>query len=96
MTLKVQRSLDNDVVVYTLAGRIKEEQLECLQDILTTNAEATKVVFDLTEIRLIDQIAVKFLASCEEDGVRLRNCPPYIREWISQERGNLLIDGSSR
>jgi len=29
---------------------------------------------------------VRFLAHCEADGVKLDNCPAYIREWIEKER----------
>jgi hypothetical protein len=29
--------------------------------------------------------AVRFLRSGEENGIALRNCPPYIREWIARE-----------
>jgi Domain of unknown function (DUF4259) len=30
--------------------------------------------------------AVKLLAVCETNGTELRNCPAYIREWVSRER----------
>jgi hypothetical protein len=26
-----------------------------------------------------------FLARCEENGIRVENCPAYIREWILRE-----------
>jgi hypothetical protein len=29
---------------------------------------------------------VRFLNKCEAEGVRLVNCSPYIREWMSRER----------
>jgi anti-anti-sigma regulatory factor len=96
MTLKVDRSSEEKGVVYTLVGRIKEEQVPGLRDLLTKDAEKSRVVLDLTEIRLIDYTAVKFLARCEEDGVSLRNCPPYIREWISRESRKVSSDGSPR
>jgi hypothetical protein len=34
----------------------------------------------------VDIAAVRFLISCEEGGVELVQCPPYIREWILRER----------
>ena len=88
MTLKVERISEKNATVYTLTGRIKEEQVPGLRDLLTTHANANQVVLDLTEVRLVDHVAVKFLASCEDDGVVLRNCPPYIREWILRENRN--------
>jgi hypothetical protein len=33
----------------------------------------------------VDREAVIFIATCEAD-VQIRNCPPYIREWIRRER----------
>jgi len=37
---------------------------------------------DLREVKLADRDAVRFLARCEADGIQLKNCPPYVREWI--------------
>jgi predicted metal-binding protein len=39
----------------------------------------------LQEIRLADRDAVKFLRSCERDGMKLENCPAYVREWMDRE-----------
>ena len=33
----------------------------------------------------VDRDAVRFLIRCESEGVVLRNCSAYIREWIKQE-----------
>jgi hypothetical protein len=35
---------------------------------------------------LVDRDTVRFLAQSEAEGVRLRNCSAFIREWILQER----------
>jgi hypothetical protein len=44
------------------------------------------VVFELLDLRLVDEDAIHFLESCEAEGVDLRNCPTYIRQWITRER----------
>ena len=44
------------------------------------------IVLDLRDVRLADRDAVKFLRSCERDGMKLENCPAYVREWIEKER----------
>jgi hypothetical protein len=44
-------------------------------------------IVDLKEVKLVDQAGVAFLAAYEAAGRTLRNCPPYIREWINRERG---------
>src|SRR5271156_6023837 len=40
---------------------------------------------DLRDVKRVDQQVVTFLARCQASGTRLRNCPPYIREWIARE-----------
>jgi predicted metal-binding protein len=40
----------------------------------------------LRELRLADRNAVRFLKGCEEDGVKLENCPAYVREWMDREK----------
>ena len=44
------------------------------------------IVLDLADLKLIDRDAVRFLAACETKGVELRQCAPYIRDWIDRER----------
>jgi hypothetical protein len=48
--------------------------------------EKDGVAIDLTEVILVDREAVRLLAISEADGIEIRNCPAYIREWISRER----------
>jgi hypothetical protein len=48
--------------------------------------ESNALTLDLKDVRLVDGEAVKLLAIHESKGVRLDNCPPYIREWIRRER----------
>ena len=43
-------------------------------------------ILDLRELRLADRDAVRFLKVCEEDGVKLQNCPAYVREWMDREK----------
>ena len=35
----------------------------------------------------MDQGAVRFLERCEAENIQHKNCPAYIREWITKERG---------
>jgi hypothetical protein len=44
------------------------------------------VAIDLEEITLVDREAVTFLALSELNGIELRNCPAYIREWADREK----------
>lgn len=45
-----------------------------------------KIVLDLANVKLVDREVAIFLGQCESRGIELRNCPPYIREWIRLER----------
>jgi len=44
------------------------------------------VALDLKEVTRVDVEAVRFLGACVVQGIELRNCPPYITEWIRRER----------
>jgi predicted metal-binding protein len=41
----------------------------------------------LKDVTLVDRDAIKFLIDCKAGGIKLENCPPYIREWIERESG---------
>jgi hypothetical protein len=83
---KLERSRDGDFLVLNLCGRIELEQLEELQRVLASEAKGQKIAFDLNSVRLVDQDAVTFLARCEVNGIRLDNCPAYIREWVTRAK----------
>jgi hypothetical protein len=44
------------------------------------------IILDLWDVRLADRDAVRFLRSCEAEGVKLENCPAYVREWMDREQ----------
>jgi anti-anti-sigma regulatory factor len=82
--LKIQRST-NEGVVFTLVGRIRVEHVAELQRLLSLEESRLPIALDLQEVTLIDREAIKFLAGCEADSIRLDNCPAYIRAWIDRE-----------
>jgi hypothetical protein len=86
MTLMIQRSAAEGFVVFTLSGRIQMEHLAHLEELFEGEARDHSVVLDLKEVRLVEREAVTFLTRCEADGIKLDNCPAYIREWIEKER----------
>jgi len=90
--LKIQRSA-NGKVVFTLSGRIEAEDVTELQRLFGLERTDHHLVLDLNDVTLVDREAVKFLARCEADGIRLQNSPGYIREWIEQEKSQ---DGRQR
>jgi hypothetical protein len=70
-----------------LCGRIEIDDVAELQRLLSLEASGQDVAFDLREVTLVDRDALKFLARCETENIRLANCPAYIREWIEADRG---------
>jgi anti-anti-sigma regulatory factor len=80
--LKVRRSVDKRYAIFALSGRIEEEHVIELQRLFEAETEVADITLDLEEVRLVDRPAVRFLAACEARGIKLKNCPSYIREWI--------------
>ncbi len=85
MTLRIQRTADGDAVVFTLSGRIGGELVEELQCLFESEADGHRIVLDLHEVDLVDRDAVRFLARCAADGIKLEHGPAYIREWMVRE-----------
>ena len=89
MTLRIDISDERDRVVFTLTGRIQAEQISELQALVKSDLPDHSLVLDLTEVKLVDRDAVRFLAEIETQGARLRNCSAFVREWISRERDGM-------
>ena len=85
MTLRIDISDEDDQVVFTLTGRIQAEQVAELQELVKCELPDHVLALDLKEVKLVDRDAVRFLAQMEAQGARLRNCPAFVREWISRE-----------
>jgi anti-anti-sigma regulatory factor len=83
--LKIQRATNGENV-FKLIGRMDEENVKELKAVFQAEANRRPVVLDLRDLVLVDRAAVKFLERCETDSIELRNCPAYIREWITRER----------
>jgi hypothetical protein len=83
--LRIQRS-SNGQVVFTLSGRIDEEHIAELEQLIRSEPNRRRIVLDLKDLTLGGQDAITFLGRCETDGVTLKNCPGYIREWITRQR----------
>ena len=81
--LKITRTANGEVV-FKLSGRLGAENVGELERLLS--AEAGRIVLDLKDLTLVDQDVVSFLRRCEGDSLKLRNCPAYIRKWITGER----------
>jgi anti-anti-sigma regulatory factor len=83
--LKIQRKANGDVVL-TLSGRLGTDNVSELSALLDAEPPGLAVVLDLKDVVLVDRDTVRFLRARESDGIALRNCPPYIREWITRDQ----------
>lgn len=84
MTCKIHREVvGKNRVLLRVSGQVTGEHVSTLKTIL--EEEESALTLDLKDVRLVDGEAVKLLAIHEAKGVRIANCPLYIREWIRRE-----------
>ena len=83
--LKIHRTANGEVIL-KISGRIDAENVADLKASLESEVDDRRIVLDLQDLTLVDRDAVTFLAGCETEGVKITNCPAYIREWIARER----------
>ena len=82
--IRIETSESGDLVTFVLTGWIQKEDLGVLESLVEKQKKA--VVLDLKGVKLVDQDAVRFLASFETGQAKITNCPRYIREWVRRER----------
>ena len=73
----------NGEVVFKLSGRMGGENVAELETVISAEPSGRRIVVDLKDLTLVDQDVVSFLRRREAGGIQLKNCPPYIREWIT-------------
>ena len=83
--LRIQREANGEVVL-RISGRLDGENLAELKQLLQSEEVGRPIVLDLRELTLVDHKAVGFLRECDSDGIKLKNCPPYVCEWIARQR----------
>jgi hypothetical protein len=83
MTYRIDRLSTEQGLVLCVSGRLAEEDLELVRMAL----DGRRVVaIELAEVEVVSRDAVKLLVRAEAEGIELRRCPAYIREWITNER----------
>ena len=83
MTCKVVRLVEHDQsVLLHISGHFQEELVSTIEELVAK--ETDSVLLDLAEVTLVDREAVRVLAACHVRGIGLRNCPAFIREWMSR------------
>jgi anti-anti-sigma regulatory factor len=82
--LRIRRSSNGEVLL-ALSGRIDSEHVTELESLIRAEGDGQRIVIDLKDVTLAGQDGVIFLSQCEARDIRLVNCAPYIREWITRE-----------
>jgi hypothetical protein len=83
--LRIQRSANGEVV-FTLSGRMDEEDIAQVATLIRSEADGLGIVLDLKDLILVGREAISFLERCETDGITLKNCARYVRELITRQR----------
>jgi anti-anti-sigma regulatory factor len=72
-------------VTLLLNGKFDEDSIpELEQSICDATSAQQRVFLDLSEVTLVDRKAVQFFSERALQGVKLVNCPIYLRRWIAQ------------
>ncbi len=80
--MRIDTTTNGIVVTLRLSGRITSEHIDHVTKEIGARGA---IVLDLAEVTLVDVEVVRFLKFAERQGLELRNCPPFIREWIARE-----------
>jgi hypothetical protein len=86
MTFRIETAARGRFTVFTLSGRIERQAIAELRKLLELRTDYRDIIFDLKDVGVIDREVMVFFASCEGDGVKLENCPSYIREWMERDK----------
>ena len=88
MTCKIDRVIaPGGFVVFRVSGRIDGGYVELLHELIENEKTAKgRLALDLTEVTVVSLEAVRALTAAEAKGIELRNCPAYVREWVSRAK----------
>jgi len=85
--LRIERQSGRSSTNLKLSGRMQADRLsELLAEIEKCESPPS---LDLEEVTLLDRDSVRFLIRCESKSVQLVNCPLFVREWITREKGQM-------
>jgi len=61
------------------------EHVAGLQQLIAEEAH-NRITLDMKEITIADRETVSYLMEAEATGIRVINCPEYVRSWIAAEK----------
>jgi len=92
MTCRIDRVVSGPgLLILHISGQITGKDVDLLRSLL--EQERSVAAIDLKDVLLVDRGAVTLLALSELNGAELRNCPAYIREWVTREKAVINASG---
>ena len=82
--LKIEKQAEGCATRLKLSGRFRSDLIMFVRSAMSTGC--ARKILDLSDITLVDVEVVRFLNSCDDEGIEVAHCPPYIREWMLRER----------
>ena len=82
--LRIENDSQGCSAILRLSGRIQSDHIAGIRSAM--NGSCAHQILDLSEVTLVGLKVVRFLIACEDEGIELLQCPPYIREWMARER----------
>jgi hypothetical protein len=87
MTLRLVAEARECGTTIRLVGRMRSEDIDQVRAEIAASAALTAL--DLDELALADVDVIRFLVTAEREGIVLRHCPPFVREWMTREAQRL-------
>ena len=84
--IRVDKAI-NGKVIFFLSGVINTEDIPYLERLLRPQNDCGEMALDLKDVLHANDAAVAFLSRCETEGICLRNCPAFIRDWMEIQKG---------
>ena len=84
MALRIERSVRQGMMVFTLSGRMGAGEILELKALF--DIDYRTIVLDLRDVRLADRDAVKFLRDCEADGSSWRTVRRTSASGLTEKR----------
>jgi hypothetical protein len=84
MTLRIEQDSNGQQTTIRLIGRMQREHIEELK--AQIKAGGANITLDLNEVSLVDLDVIRFLATCQTEGISVIHCSRYINNWIAKER----------
>jgi anti-anti-sigma regulatory factor len=81
---RMEKDCDGTEAELRLIGRLESDLIASIRSALSECC--ARKILDLSQVTLVDVGVVRFLISCEDQGIEVVQSPPYIREWMLRER----------